>query len=100
VVVVVVMMVVVVRMMWPQTHDQPVMVVVMMMVVMTDLHRDLGDLVGRPFSAPGFLSFQQRYRVRNRIKKIPIARCRSEFWRCRRGRLGGRHRCESSGCSQ
>jgi hypothetical protein len=99
-VVVMMMVVVVVRMMWPQTHDQPVMVVVMMMVVMTDLHRDLGDLVGRPFSAPGFLSFQQRYRVRNRIKKIPIARCRSEFWRCRRGRLGGRHRCESSGCSQ
>ena len=40
------MMMVVVRMMWPQTHDQTVMMVVMMMVVMTDLHRDLGNLIG------------------------------------------------------
>ena len=39
------MMMVMVRMMWPQTHDHAVMMVVMMMV-MTNLHRDLGNLVG------------------------------------------------------
>ena len=47
------MMVVMVRMMWPQTHNQPVMMVVMMMVMMTDLHRDLGDLVGMTVQRAG-----------------------------------------------
>ncbi len=35
-------MVVMMRMMWAQTHDHAVM----MMMVMTNLHRDLGNLVG------------------------------------------------------
>ena len=40
------MMVVMARMMWAQTHDHAVMMMVVMMVMMTDLHRDLGNLVG------------------------------------------------------
>jgi hypothetical protein len=37
---------VMVRMMGAQTHDHAVMMVVMMMMMMTNLHRDLGNLVG------------------------------------------------------
>jgi hypothetical protein len=40
------MVMVMVRMMGAQTHDHAVMMVVMMMMVMTNLHRDLGNLVG------------------------------------------------------
>jgi len=94
------MVVVMVRMMWAQMHDHAVMMVVMMVVVMTNLHRNLGNLVGRPFSAPGFLSLQHGYCVRNRIKKIPVACRRSEFRRRRRRRLSGRHRSQGSGCAQ
>ena len=34
------------RMMWAQTHDHAVMMMMVMMMVMTNLHRDLGNLVG------------------------------------------------------
>ena len=40
------MMVVMMRMMWAQTHDHAVMMMMVMMMVMTNLHRDLGNLVG------------------------------------------------------
>ncbi len=90
------MMVMMVVMVPPPDHD----VMVVMMVVMTELNRNLGDLVGRLLGLPGGFRLQQRHRVRDRIKEIPVTCRRSELWRLRRRRLSRRHCGQCSGCSQ